>query len=77
MVSSYGSTPFPLLKIPSNYSIPYRRIASTFIPGLNQSFIYHQLTDSTLAEESWDTSAKNWVTRNITVETPDSILSLS
>ncbi|KAL8899409.1 MAG: hypothetical protein Q9207_006215 [Kuettlingeria erythrocarpa] len=54
-------TPFPFLRIAATYS------NSTGLNGI--AYLYHQLSDTILAEEVWDSTSGFWITNNITIET--------
>lgn len=50
-------------------SFPYTRMASTFAKNSTSSYLYHQITDTTFAEELWDGTSGFWISNNITIDT--------
>ena len=49
-------------------SFPFTRLASINMPG--SSYLYHQINETTLAEEQYDFSLQQWVTTYIPVPNP-------
>ena len=47
-------------------SFPFTRLASIDVPG-KSSYLYHQINETTLAEEQYDYSLHEWLTTYITV----------
>lgn len=49
---------------------PFPHFASTFANSSNNTYLYHQLSDSIIAEELWDGDTSGfWISKNITIET--------
>ena len=44
-----------------NSSFPFTRLASTRSADPSTTFLYHQISDTTLAEEQWDQSEGSWL----------------
>ena len=50
-------------------SFPYKHLAGTSKVNTTESYIYHQLNETTIAEEYWDGGRSDfWITRNITID---------
>ena len=52
-VSSPDNTP--------DSSFPFKRLASAYSPDRLSTFLYHQINDTTFAEEHWDSSSMAWL----------------
>ena len=50
-------------------SFPFARLASINVPG-KSCYLYHQINGTTLAEEQYDFSLRQWLTTYITVPNP-------
>lgn len=49
---------------------PYPRLASTYGDNTTNTYLYHQLDDSVLVEDTWDGDPKSfWISKNITIDT--------
>lgn len=48
---------------------PFPRVASTFAKNATYNYLYHQISDSILAEEVWDGTSGFWISKNITIGT--------
>lgn len=53
----------------SSLRFPFNRLASTFADNATSTYLYHQLTDTILAEELWDGTSAFWIQSNVTIET--------
>ena len=70
-----GSTPTILdssdnfdLPVP-NVTFPYRHFGSTYGVNATQTYVYHQVNDSTIAEEVWEKQSSLWQrSKNISIE---------
>ena len=52
-----------------NTGFPYNRLAITSMMDVaTESYLYHQLSDTTFAEEIWDYATGNWTSNNITID---------
>ena len=56
-------------KVVPQVSFPFTRLASINLPG-KSCYLYHQINDTTLAEEQYDFSLHEWLTTDITVPHP-------
>ena len=51
-------------------TFPYPRLASTYGDNTTNTYLYHQLDDSVLVEDTWDGDPKSfWISKNITIDT--------
>lgn len=48
---------------------PFNRLTSTYATNSNSTYLYHQLSDTILAEELWDGTSGFWISSNITIDT--------
>ena len=48
---------------------PFTRLASTALVGSTSSYLYHQINDTTIAEDQYDSSSGHWISTNITIKT--------
>lgn len=46
---------------PPNNSFPFSRLASAYSADQLSTFLYHQMNDTTFAEEHWDSSSGAWL----------------
>ncbi|KAL8786833.1 MAG: hypothetical protein Q9213_002570 [Squamulea squamosa] len=53
----------------SSPRFPFEHLASTFANDSNSTYVYHQLSDTILAEELWDGTSGFWISNNITIQT--------
>ena len=50
--------------------LPFHRFTTTFAENATNTYLYHQLSDSVLAEELWDGGTSGfWISSNVTIET--------
>lgn len=55
------------VKTPRN-TFPFARLASTTLADASLTFLYHQMNSTTIAEEQWDVTIRDWVsTEYITI----------
>lgn len=55
------------VKTPRN-PFPFARLASTTLADASLTFLYHQMNSTTIAEEQWDGTIRDWVsTEYITI----------
>ena len=48
---------------------PYLRLGSTYRVNTIQTYVYHQVNDSTIAEEVWEEESSVWQTsKNISID---------
>ena len=63
-----GTQPVTFGVAPPKISFPFTRLASANSADQKTSFLYHQINQTTLAEEQWDISEQMWLpTQYITV----------
>ncbi|KAL8922842.1 MAG: hypothetical protein Q9208_004967 [Pyrenodesmia sp. 3 TL-2023] len=63
-----GDPNMPSVGAPST-PFPFQRLASTYATNFTKTYLYHQLDDSTIAEEFWDDAKSTvWFSNNITIE---------
>ena len=48
---------------------PYTRLAVTNSPDNRTFYLYHQLDESTMAEDAYDIQYKGWIPKNISIHT--------
>ena len=61
MAFSYGE---PRSYETPNVSFPFKRLASTTSPDRTESYLYHQINKTTIAEEVFIESANSWLASN-------------
>ncbi|KAL8688499.1 MAG: hypothetical protein Q9218_005607 [Villophora microphyllina] len=64
----FGFPPKGELPLPT-VQFPFEHLASTYAKSSSSTFIYHQLSDTVLAEELWDDTSGFWISNNITIDT--------
>ncbi|KAL8899410.1 MAG: hypothetical protein Q9207_006216 [Kuettlingeria erythrocarpa] len=63
-----GNTDLTSVGMPRT-AFPFQRLAGTYAANSTKTYLYHQLDDSTLAEEFWDDAKSTvWFSNNITIE---------
>ncbi|KAI4248773.1 MAG: hypothetical protein LQ352_005810 [Teloschistes flavicans] len=60
----YGQT-----TLPPTSQFPFNRLASIYAINSNSTYLYHQLSDTIIAEELWDGISGVWISKNITIDT--------
>ncbi|KAL9601999.1 MAG: hypothetical protein Q9219_002107 [cf. Caloplaca sp. 3 TL-2023] len=48
---------------------PFNRLTTLYLNSTKETYIYHQISDTVIAEELWDEVNKSWFTKNITIPT--------
>lgn len=66
----FGDTDMGQAAPPSPKSdFPFPRVTSTIVANGTGTCLYHQISDSILAEENWDGTSGTWISKNIMIDT--------
>ena len=60
----------PKDKIPKSLC-PYARLTGTIIQNSTSFYVYRPTSDTTCAEDLWDSSSGVWITTNMAIPTPE------
>jgi len=67
-LSSFSGDP-ELFTSPPESPYPYTRLATTSQPNSYVFYLYHQINETTIAEDAWDESTGVWTSSKISIPT--------